>query len=109
MPLQEYEKYETIWGKKVHLFRALEHEEMLFMYGQALAEILEIEDKSEENIREQIKDEQVIHGLIDTLIIPGGDWHSKSWKCLWANTWWTMWRGKKIKESLAQFDIKIEK
>lgn len=105
--LEEYEKYESVQGKKVHLSKAIDHQDMIIYYGSEIFKILWKELPWREEMQEQLKDEKVIGWLTNDLSMPSGYRHQKSWKCLWGNTPMPA-HSEKYEPYLAQFDIKTE-
>jgi len=105
--LEEYGKYESTQGKKIHLASAIDHQQMILYHGSEILKTLWIDLPWREEMQEQLKSEKVIEGLTDDLSMPSGYRHQKSGKCLWGNTPMPT-HSEKYEPYLAKFDIKTE-
>ena len=104
--LEEYGKYESVQGKKVHLSTAIDQEQMVTYYGSELFKILGIQTPWWEDREEYLKEEKIIGGLTDDLLMPSGHWHQRSGTCVWGNTPMPT-HSEKYNAFLAKFNIEI--
>lgn len=106
--LKEYEKYETIGGKKVHTYEKIEFNKMSYQYWYEILKILWETNKWHEYEQQEeiLKKESVLSGLTDDLLMPSWYRHVKTGKCLWGNG--PSLRGKQRENYLANYDIKIQ-
>jgi len=107
MSLQEWWKYETVWGNKVEIQWSFELEEMLTYYQFELSEILNIWKKSESEREKILSQQQIVYWLIDDGI-SNGFWHAQSGKCLGGSTKWITKGKTKIKKNISGFDINVD-
>ena len=105
--LEEYGKYESVQGKKVHLANAIDHQDMILYYGSEIFNILWKELPWREEMQEQLEDEKVIGWLTEDLNMPSGYRHQKSGRCVWGNTPMPP-HSSKYAAYLRNFDIKTE-
>ena len=104
--LEEYGKYETISGKKVHLEWTLPFEKMVRWYWREILEILWKTKIERDEWEESLKEQEVIVGLTNDLMMPSSHRHRQSGKCLWGNG--PSITGEKLENYLKTFDIETK-